>query len=342
VDWSGLVGGVIPGRLRALLGPRPGVLAAGTLLVVVLVGAFAYEFVGSEANSRRQAERSFAVQARITSELTSSLFTSSAADGQTQAAKAFGGRSPSREGLTALVKRSHLAYAVILGRDGRVLAASAGTPSAVLRRSAGESSHVRAAVAGRAWLSVLLPGSNGGGRVIEWALPFQTRYGTRIEVEAFDATVLSGFLRGYLKQSEGTLGQAGYVVDDNGRVIADSSGRSRLGDVLTGGVGRRGDGRFRSEGVERYLVSAPLAGSNWRVVLTAPTSKLYPALAGSASWVVYAVLAAFGFVGVVSLGLFRRTLIESARVFTANRQLAELNVTLEDRVAERTDRKSVV
>ena len=57
--------------------PWSGVFMAG------LFGAFAYEFVHSQADSRRQAESSFRVQARITSELTSSLFQSSASSGAT-------------------------------------------------------------------------------------------------------------------------------------------------------------------------------------------------------------------------------------------------------------------
>src|SRR5712691_334222 len=132
--------GVIGRRFKSLVGPRPGVLICAALLVFGLLGAFALLFVDSQAKSRHEAEKAFAAEARITSQLTSSLFTSSAAATQAEAAKVFGGPKPSRYALTALAKRSRLAYALILRRDGRVLAASAGTPAAVQARAA---THVR-------------------------------------------------------------------------------------------------------------------------------------------------------------------------------------------------------
>ena len=97
-----------------------------------------------------------------------------------------------------------------------------------------------------------------------------------------------------------------------------------------------GNGRFRIGEVVWYATSASLRGSDWRVVLTKPTSKLYPPLAGSRSWILYAVLAAFALLGLAGLALLRRTLIGTARLLDANRKLAELNETLERRVAERT------
>jgi signal transduction histidine kinase len=327
-------------RLRSyfssLVGPRPVVLLAATLVVTVLVGAFAFEFVSSQGTSRRQAERSFAVQARVTAQLTSSLFTSSSASTEAQAAKAFGGPTPSSAKLTALAKRSQVAYALILDRQGRVLAATAGTPAAVRNRPVRGASHVRAALAGHAWLSNLMPGVGRGGAVIEWAFPFQTRLGRRVEVEAFDAKGLSGFLRGYLTQPDGNGSQVGYVVDARQRVVADSTGLGKLGTRLPAAIPPNGQGRFHSGEVERYATSEPLAGSDWRVLLTEPTSTLYPPLAGSRSWILYAVLVTFGLVGAAGLALLRRTLIGAARVVEANRKLAELNLTLEQRVADRT------
>ena len=182
----------------SLVGPRPVVFSIAAVIVAVLVGVFAVEFASSEATSRRQAERSFAVQARVTAELTSSLFTSSSSATAAEAAKSFGGQRPSAAALTALAKRSHLVYVLILDSEGRLLRASASAPTIVRNRRARGMSHIRAALARQAWFSNLLPSSRGNGRVIEWAFPFQTRYGKRVEVEAFDAKILSGFLRGIL------------------------------------------------------------------------------------------------------------------------------------------------
>jgi signal transduction histidine kinase len=299
-----------------------------------LLAAFAYVLVDSQAKSRREAERSFAAEARITSQLTSSLFTSSAAATQAAAAKAFGDRVPSGAALAAFVKRSRLAYALVLGSDGRVLRASVGTPAAVRERTPSNAGHVMAALAGRAWLSDLLPGA-GRAHVVEWALPFQTRFGRRVQVEGLDADVLFQFLRGYLSAPDSDVGRVGHVVDGRGRLIADSSRVHKLGERLTGPLAR-GSGHYRADGSERYATSAPLAGSDWRVLLSEPTSSLYPALAGGRGWILFVVLGAFGLVGTASLVLLRRSLVSAVRLGETNRRLAELNTTLEQRVAEGT------
>jgi signal transduction histidine kinase len=327
---------VIGRGVRTLVGPRPGMLVCAALLVFGLLGAFAYVLVDSQAKSRRDAERSFATEATITSQLTSSLFTSSSAATQAAAAKVFGGSKPSSAALTALAKRSHLAYALIVGGNGKVLAASAGTSAAVLQREKAVPGHVRAALAGKPWLSDVLTGTGRSGQVIEWAMPFNSPTGLRVQIEGLNASVLFQFLHGYLNQAVGRAGRLGYVVDGRDRLVADSGGRGKLGDQLTGALVRAGGGRFTSNGTQRYVVSAPLQGSDWRVLLSEPTSSLYPALAGSRSWILFLVLAAFGLIGVTSIALLRRTLLSAARVVETNHQLAEMNLTLEERVVERT------
>lgn len=170
--------------------------------------------------------------------------------------------------------------------------------------------------------------------MIELALSFNTNYGRRVQVEAFPAATLATFLQGYLRESGANPSQVGYLVDGGDRVLADSTGVSRLGQRLTGGFVR--GGRYGGSSGDRYAAVAPLDGSAWRVVLTEPTSVLYPALAGSQSWILPGALMAFGLLGFVALVLLRRMLQGTGRVEEANRRLEELNVTLEERVAERT------
>jgi len=320
------------GRMRRLAGPRPWVMLAAFVLVAGLFGAFAYEFVRSQADSRHQAEGSFRVQSRITAELTSSLFQSSAAEGATAAAKAFGGPAPSAASLTALASRSHLAYALVVDSAGKILAASADAPA----RAGVSPVELRRALAAPSWLSNLRTVSGRPGPVMQFELPFRTRFGPRIEVEAFDANALVPFLRAYLHESGANPAQVGYIVDGNNRVIAASTGKLKLGEKLSGGLVARNGGRYVSNGVSRYVAGSPLAGSDWRVLLSEPTAALYPALAGSQSWILSGALVAFGLVALVALGLLRRMLIGTARVEETNRQLGELNATLEERVAERT------
>jgi signal transduction histidine kinase len=318
--------------LRRLSGPRPWVLVVAALFMSGLFGAFAYEFVRSQADSRRQAERSFHVQAHVTSELTSSLFQSTATGAATAAAKAFGGQAPNAAALTSLAKHSHLAYALVVDSAGHTLAASADAPPL-----AGVSrSELRHALASQLWLSNLRRVRGRANPVIQLELPFTTSFGRRIEVEAFDARVLVTFLSGYLHESGANPAQVGYIVDGENRVVAESTNRLTVGVRLRGGIVAPHGGRFVANGSAHYAASSPLAGSQWRVLLSEPTAALYPALAGSDSWILSAALLAFGLVALVALVLLRHMLIGTARVVEANRQLEDLNESLEERVAERT------
>ena len=321
------------GDKRRLVGQRLGVLVAAAVVVFGLLGAFGFELIHSQGESRRQAERSFQAEARITAELTSSLFGSTVSSATSQVAKSFGGERISDASLAKLVQQSHLPYALVVDGRGGVLAASAGTPAGARLRASELLAKLNQRPSTQSWLSNLSRFRTTS--VVEWALPFQTAHGERVLVEAIDAKALTGFLGGYLKDPAGSAKRAGYIVDGNSRVIADSTGKAKLGDRLARPA-KPDSGRYGSPTGERYAATAALVGSDWRVVLTEPTAVLYPALAGSRSWIVDGVLIAFALVALASILFLRRMLISSERVRAANRTLNELNATLEARVAERT------
>jgi signal transduction histidine kinase len=325
-----------------LLGPRPALLIGLAALVLALLAAFTYVVLDSQAQSRREAEKRFGAEARISAELTAAIFTTSATSGQTAAAKAFGGPNINERALTSLARRSHFLYVLILGSDGRLLAASRGAPPAVRQRAqAPLPAHIRLALRGKASLSDLLPAPTGNGRLIEWALPFSTASGRRVEVEAFNAGLISGFLSGYLGGSRGDPSSLGYVLDSQGRLVGNSSEGGKTGEHLPAPsllavLARSSAGAYRDQGTQRYLTSASVPGSTWRVVLSEPTSRLYPALAGSRGWLLFTVLGAFAVAGAAGLLFLRRALQSGAQLASTNNELVALNASLEARVAERT------
>ena len=302
---------LVVARLRWLAGPRPGVLLAAGLLVAFLVVGFGYEFVSSSAASRRHAERSLAAQAAVSSELTSSLVTSSAASMEAQAAKLFGGHRPDESALTALVERQRgLAYAFVAGGSGQVLARSKGAPDGV-GGQASEHQAMAGALGGRIWLSNLLYPASHRAAVVELVVPFRTAFGPRVLVEGLEAKLLGVFLDGYFGRLGRGSGQVSYVVDAGDRVVANSAGKA-VGQRLPAAVAAGGS--VTVGGVHRFVASAPLAGSSWRVLLSEPTAKLYAGFAGRAQWVLKAVLAVLALVGLSSLLFLRRMLVGRAHV----------------------------
>jgi signal transduction histidine kinase len=323
------------------LGPRPGLLLAFAALIVALLAAFGYVVLNSQAKSRREAERQFGSEATVSAALTASIFTLSASGAEAAAAKSFGGPEVTDQALSALAQKSRLRYVQILDRDGKVLASSRGTPAAVRTRGAPLGAHVRTALAGRPSLSDVLTTGARGAVSLEWALPFTTRHGRRVEIEAFRPGLISKFVGSYLARTRrGASGQA-YVLDSRGRVVASSGAASTLGGLadsqgLLAGLAARDSGGYRDGGVDRYYTSAPVEGSSWRVVLTEPKVRLYPVLAGSRSWILFSVLGAFALAGGAGLLFLRRALESGARLAESHRELTAVNATLEERVAERT------
>jgi signal transduction histidine kinase len=328
-------------RVGRLVGPRPGLLIGNAALGLALLGVFAYVVVDSQATSRRQAEKGFGAEAALSAQLAASIFTTSASSTEAAAAKAFGGRTVDVRTLTALAKQSGRAYMLILDRDGKLIAASQGAPAAVRERASSASEHIRAALEGRSSLSDELPTAAGKGYILEWALPFKTPFGRRVEVSPLDSGLIFNFLSSSLARTRGDASGRAYVLDSRNRIVAASEKAAKSGDrpnapSLLNKLATNSQGTYREGGVERYFVSTPVQGSSWRVVLSQPTSRLYGVLSGSRSWFLFVLLGAFALAGAAGLLFFRRSLQSEAELAETNRELTALNATLEDRVAERT------
>jgi signal transduction histidine kinase len=314
-----------------VLGPRPLVLVAAAAVVLVVVVVLGSLISASQDSSRSAARQRFASGATIRSQLTSSLLSTTSAALQGAAAKV----PPTRAGLDALVKSSRLGYAAIMSADGTIVASSTGTTSAELARLARRPSDVRDALAGHATISGLLPRVAGRPRLLDWAASFQSPAGRRVLVEGFPAATLASFLRTFLDQ--GSSGRAIYVIDSNRALIA-SSGSSGLapGASLPKALAQAPDFASRTIGKD-FVAAAPVAGSDWQLLVSQPTAALYPGLAGSSSWLLWLVVAVVAAVGLASLYLLRRLLIGSQQLAFAVGELESLNETLEVRIEERTE-----
>lgn len=328
-------------RMGRLVGPRPGLLIGFAALVLALLGAFAYVVFDSQATSRREAEKRFGVRVAISAQLAASIFTTSATSGEAAATKAFGGPTVDVGALTALAKQSGRAYMLILDRDGKLLAASRGTPAVVRERANNASKHIRTALDGHSSLSDELPAAAGKGHILEWALPFKTRFGRRVEVSALDPGPIFNVLSSSLARTRSSASGRAYVLDSQNRIVAASGEAAKPGDrpnapSLLNELATNPQGTYREGGVERYFASAPVQGSSWRVVLSEQTSRLYGVLSGSRRWFLFVLLGAFALAGAAGLLFFRRALQSGAKLAETNRELTAVNATLEERVAERT------
>jgi signal transduction histidine kinase len=318
------------GRSASVLGPRPLVLIATALVMVAVTGVLGFLISNSQGSSRSAARQRFAAGATIRSQLTASLLTTSGAALRGEAAKV----TPTAAGLDRVVATSHLGYAVILTGSGAIVASSTHTPQATLRRLQQVPAFVRQASAGKPWLSSLVPASGAGAPTIDWAASFASPQGQRVFVEGFPASILASFLRTFLDQ--GSSGRSIYVVDSARQLIASSKSSGLApGAPLPAGLRRAPDLSSRTIG-KSFYASALIPGTGWRLVVAQPTSALYPALAGSSSWLLWSVVLVLALVGLAALILLRRWLISAQQLAFAVGELEALNETLEAKVEDRT------
>ena len=317
------------------------VLILAAALAAVLLGVFGYVLADSQATSRHEAEQRFLAQATTAAGLTKAIFSATVAPQVAAAGKTFGGATVDPRVLDALVKRSRLGYAFIAGSTGRVLAASVGAPAPSARIQGRTRVAVEEALRGNPWFSDLFRGP-GGQYVIEQAIPFTTRFGQRVEVLAYPAAALSPFLSSYLLAALPGATSHGVVLDGHGKIVASSVSGVAVGTLPAGQFVAILRSKPMTSSVQgqytvasgpstgsRYVVAAPIGGSDWRVGITESTSTLSPADVGSQWWVIWLVFVGFALAALGCLFLLRRSLGTAAQLVEQARRVDVANAELQ-------------
>ena len=163
------------------------------MLTVALLTVFAISLAQSQHRQREDLQKRFHDRAAVSAALTDAIFSISSTQTQAQAALRFGGPQVDPAALGRVRRQNQSLYLVIIGTDGRVLAATPGAP-----RRSGNAPNVKLALkSGRIQLSNLLPGP-GGTKVVDTATPFRARSGPRVQLSGIGQRLLGQFLSGFL------------------------------------------------------------------------------------------------------------------------------------------------
>ncbi|MEA2265666.1 MAG: hypothetical protein QOE27_1249, partial [Solirubrobacteraceae bacterium] len=203
-----------------------------TLVLGVLLALFASQLSASQKRARSVEVQRFEAGAAVTATLTTSVFTAAYDTAIPGDPSRYGRALVGASTMASAVATGHLRYQLLLGPDGRVIAASPGTPDGVLGAAARKPPEIAAALAGRSFsLSDLLP--EGARRTaIQFAQPLQTSFGRRVLVSGVTVSAISGFVGGYLAQAVGTRQGRAYLLDGRGTIIASSARGDRPGNRL--------------------------------------------------------------------------------------------------------------
>jgi signal transduction histidine kinase len=314
------------------------VLALGTAAVIVLalLTVFALELSNTQAKSKQDVRARVHERAVLAAALIDSLFQSVEQQVPLNARK-YGGRTVSARSLDAA--RTQNQYVAVLDSSDRVIATSRGFTA-----------QARAGLAGSAALALIRKGHPYGlgnvlpyGKtgVINFAVAFPTRFGTRILLSGFAPGALSRFITGELRKIPGVKGAHNYLIDGHHTVIASTNSAIPVGHVFNTPSQvkalARGSGDVKGHSYDQVALS----NSTWRVVLSAPDGPLFASVSGMRKWVPWIIFVAFALVALFALALGRRALRSAeqvrdanARLESVNDQLATTNATLERRAAE--------
>jgi two-component system, sensor histidine kinase and response regulator len=301
-------------RRRAAAG-----LLIGGVMLLALLAVFGIELSNTQAKSRRDVESRVHERAVLAAALVDSLFQTVAQQVPQDEAN-FGGRAVTQRAMDA--SRQQDSYAVLLDARGRVLASSQGF-TAQARSDLARSEALKLVRSGHPYgLGDLMP--YGGTGVIDLAVSFPTRYGTRTLVSGFSPAALGPLLTGELRKIPGVQGADNFLIDSNDTVLASSNPSRAIGY------------RFRTPAVAKvlshssgdanghYYDLARLSNSTWRILLVAPDGPLFASVTGLHMWVPWFLFIAFALVALAALGLGRRVLRSAERDLAAATEASEM------------------
>jgi len=292
-------------------------LGAG-VIVLALLATFAVALADNQASSKAAIKSRVHERAVLAAALVQSLF--STITQQIPAdAKTFGGTNVSN----ALLEHNRGAntYLVLLGSDGRLLAASNGLTGRLRSQLPGSRAVQRVQHGAPYALGDIEP--NGKSGLIDVVAGLPTAHGRRMLVQGTPVSALAGLLTGELKRIPGVAGSRNLIVDSGDAVIASNVASWPPGHVFRSRAARAALGSSTGDRNGQYYDQIPLRGSTWRMVLASPDGALFASVSGLRRWVPWLLLVAFGLVASVALFLGWRMLS------SAERGLADANVELE-------------
>ncbi|MEA2372655.1 MAG: hypothetical protein QOH12_3049 [Solirubrobacteraceae bacterium] len=317
---------------------REAVIALGTAaaLVLALLTVFALELSNTQAKSKQDVRSRVHERAVLATALIDSLFASTEQLVPQDAAR-YGSRTVSVRTLEAGAGQSE--YLAVLDAAGRVIAGSSGF-TAQARADLPGSAALALIRSGHPYaLGNVLPYGRTG--VMNLAVAFPTRYGTRTLLTGVTPASLGGFIERDLRKIPGVAGAHSYLIDGRGTVVASTDPAIGPGQVFDTVAQRRALARPAADVDGRYYDQVGLSNSTLRVVLAAPDTALFASVSGVHKWVPWTIFVAFALVALAALGLGRRALRSAdqvrdanARLESVNDELAATNTTLQRRAAE--------
>jgi hypothetical protein len=307
---------------------RP-VFIGASVLLIALLGFFAYSLAHSQNQQRRDAERLFSDRAQVAASVNDSIFQLITTQAVLTDSQQLGGPAVSSQALARRIAQNLSLYEMVIDARGKVLAQAGHVAS----NPEGAALAARAIRGATTEYSSAFAGP-GGAPIIESATAFPTKFGQRVDISGVNATLFSKYLDGFLGKLPSVSDTRSYVVDANRRLIAAPGIKLQAGSVL----GDRALAAAIAKGIQgpydggRYYASAPITGTPWRIVLSTDQSDLYSSVKTTVPWIIFG---AFVLMSALGLFLVRRMLYANAeleRAELSRRHALEINDNIVQRL----------
>ena len=293
-------------------------LIAG-LVVLALLTLFAIELSNTQAKSRADVEGRVHERAVLAAALVDSLL-QTIGQQVPQYQRMYGAHRVTADRLDA--NRDQDTYLALLDATGGVLASSRGFTT----QARGDLSHSAALALVRSGhpygVGNVLPYGRVG--VLNLAVAFPTRYGTRILLTGVPPSSLSPLLTGELRKIPGVRGARNYLIDGRDTVLASNNPARPSGYRFTDPRQVSALSHASGDRNGRYYDQVALANSSWRIVLTAPDGPLFAGVSGLHQWVPWLIFIAFALVAAAALLLGARVLRSAERDLLAATEASAL------------------
>jgi hypothetical protein len=281
------------------------------LSLILLVGLGA-QLIRSQAQGQQELLQRFLIRSQVGSQFMTSYAGDLLSKERAEATAEFQSANVSERRFSLLAHPLGFSVAVLLDAQGRVLAIDPPAHNLLGQEIGTRYAHLSAAMAGQTSVSNIVSSEAHGEAMVAFAVPFSAPSGRRVFSGGLfiaDTTLGTSYLKNLLPLD----GARVYLVDATGATIASNLGGQRtigamqkrdrsLSVAITSGQ----EGRYEASDGARRFASAQVAGTPWRLVLSAPEAELLAPVLGAGRWIPRLILVALFLALTVMIGLFRQ------------------------------------
>lgn len=309
-------------------GPRR-LVAALVIGWLALIAAGSLLLANSQASSRNGMAARLQTRVQYAAGFVSIYANDLLSSQRAQALSWFAGPTISQSTLDRDSSALGLRAAVVLDAQGHVFRTATSSPGSLVGMLAARYAGLAGTFAEPDASAVALS-DVGGAPMLTFAVAYETSSGRRVFTGAYAMaeSVLPTVLGSVLSNS----GWHAYLVDPTGGLLtAIPSGGTQPGTLaqadprLWAATRHAIDkGSYASPQGQQYFVTAPVAGTGWRIVLRDPEAQLFSFLNGAGRWLAWLAIAGLGVAGLAIIVLITRLHGRREQLTRLNRELARL------------------